>query len=274
MRTSPPERSSGWSKAWRRRPSRACLASWVTNFAAFDAAHGWAVNLFAVIALAAIGVAFLIGRPRIVFWAVIAGTVFCLADWVLIEDFGFFGGVGTDPNSMIPMALIFVAGYLAITRLPATAEEPLPRIGPSESAVGWWGRFTSRPAYALRSLAAIGAIGDHRARCRPDGSRRDESRRRPDPHRGDRRSPGLTNIAGRAVPTRRPGREDGQPQRTCGERPSRSRSSIRSAPRTARSSPRSSARPTRCSARRRRQDRVRRHRGQPRLSLDRRHSCL
>ena len=52
--------------------------------------------------------------------------VFCLADWVLIEDLGFFGGVGTDPNSMIPVALIGLAGYLALVRVPAPvlATEP------------------------------------------------------------------------------------------------------------------------------------------------------
>jgi cytochrome oxidase Cu insertion factor (SCO1/SenC/PrrC family) len=60
---------------------------------------------------------------------------------------------------MVPMLLIFVAGYLAMTRLPATASEPVPEIASSESALSWWGRFASRPAYALRSLAAIGAIG-------------------------------------------------------------------------------------------------------------------
>ena len=48
----------------------------------------------------------------------IVGSVFCLATWVLIQDFGFFGGLGTDPNSMIPMALIFIGGYVAMARLP------------------------------------------------------------------------------------------------------------------------------------------------------------
>ena len=43
----------------------------------------------------------------------------CLADWVLIEDLGFLGGLGTDPNSMIPMALLAAAGYLALARAPA-----------------------------------------------------------------------------------------------------------------------------------------------------------
>ena len=40
----------------------------------------------------------------------------CLVDWVLVEDLGFLGGVGTDPGSMIPMVLLAAAGYLALTR--------------------------------------------------------------------------------------------------------------------------------------------------------------
>ena len=44
---------------------------------------------------------------------------------MLIEDFGFFGGLGTDPNSMIPMALVVVAGYLALTRVPVPAADPV-----------------------------------------------------------------------------------------------------------------------------------------------------
>ena len=57
--------------------------------------HGFAVNLVAVIALAGIGVAFLTGRPArgIARPAAAAFAVLCLADWVLIEDFGFFGGL-------------------------------------------------------------------------------------------------------------------------------------------------------------------------------------
>ena len=80
----------------------------------------------AVIALAVIGAGLLAARPGITRWAVIGGVVVCLADWVLIEDLGFFGGVGTDPNSMIPMALVFVAGYLALTRVPVE----LPAVAP------------------------------------------------------------------------------------------------------------------------------------------------
>lgn len=109
---------TGMVQQMAQTPQPPFIASWVAAFGRFDAGHGWAVNLFAVVALAGIGAGFLSGRPRPVRAAVIAGTVLCLADWVLIEDFGFLGGVGTDPNSMVPMALVFIAGYLALTRAP------------------------------------------------------------------------------------------------------------------------------------------------------------
>ena len=64
---------------------------------------------------------------------VIAMVVLCLADWVLVEDLGIFGGLGTDPNSMIPQILLGVAGYLALTGAPAIAAEPE---APTESAAG------------------------------------------------------------------------------------------------------------------------------------------
>ncbi len=64
---------------------------------------------------------FLTGRPRLVRYAVWFGLVFCLADWVLVQDFGFLGGLGTDPNSMIPWILLFFAGYLALTPAPDEA---------------------------------------------------------------------------------------------------------------------------------------------------------
>jgi cytochrome oxidase Cu insertion factor (SCO1/SenC/PrrC family) len=98
----------------------------VSGFGNFAVAHGFAVNLVAVIALALIGAGLLTAAlradARLARVAVIAGAAFCLADWVLIEDFGFFGGLGTDPNSMIPFILLFTAGYLGLA--PATARSP------------------------------------------------------------------------------------------------------------------------------------------------------
>jgi cytochrome oxidase Cu insertion factor (SCO1/SenC/PrrC family) len=139
-------------------PQPHVVSSWVTSFASFDAAHGWGVNLFLVISLAVIGTAFLSGRPKLVLPAVIFGIVLCLADWVLVEDLGFLGGTGTDPNSMIPIALVFVAGYLAMTRLPA-ANPTAVALAPDAAPPTWLERFRTQPLYALRSLAALGAFG-------------------------------------------------------------------------------------------------------------------
>jgi cytochrome oxidase Cu insertion factor (SCO1/SenC/PrrC family) len=91
----------------------------VSGFGDFAVAHGFAVNLVAVVALALLGACLLASGvradARLGLVAVIAGVVFCLADWVLVEDFGFFGGLGTDPNSMIPLILLLTAGYLGLS---------------------------------------------------------------------------------------------------------------------------------------------------------------
>jgi len=105
---------AGMTHGMAQTPQPGFLAGWVKAFTGFDEAHGFAVNLFAVAALAVIGAAFLTGRRRLVRPAVIAFTVLCLADWVLIEDIGIFGGLGTNPNSVIPFGLLAVSGYLAL----------------------------------------------------------------------------------------------------------------------------------------------------------------
>jgi cytochrome oxidase Cu insertion factor (SCO1/SenC/PrrC family) len=96
-------------------PQPHVLSSLLADFGSFAASNGFAVNLVVVIVLAGMGAIFLSGRPRLVRYAVWFGIVFGLADWVLVQDLGFLGGLGTDPNSMIPMMLLFSAGYLALT---------------------------------------------------------------------------------------------------------------------------------------------------------------
>jgi cytochrome oxidase Cu insertion factor (SCO1/SenC/PrrC family) len=109
-------------------PQPGALHAIVAGFGNFAVAHGFAVNLVAVIALAAIGtglaVAAVRANARVALITVIAGTVFCLVDWILVEDLGFFGGLGTDPNSMIPLILLFTAGYLGLAPEPAAATVP------------------------------------------------------------------------------------------------------------------------------------------------------
>jgi cytochrome oxidase Cu insertion factor (SCO1/SenC/PrrC family) len=99
------------------------LSSAVSSFASFDAQHGWFVNLVVVLALAGLGIALLIGREQVTFGALVFGSIFCIAVWVFVQDLGFLGGVGTDPNSMIPTVLLIAAGYLALTKQPAPVAE-------------------------------------------------------------------------------------------------------------------------------------------------------
>jgi hypothetical protein len=141
-------------------PQPHSLSSLVTAFGNFTSGHGFAVNLVAVTTLALTGAAFLSGHPRLVRPALIAFTALCLADWVLIEDLGFLGGLGTDPNSMIPYVLLALAGYLALSQDPLLV--PAPAVS---AAGGRWRHLNVASARravtgaGARSAAAFGAIG-------------------------------------------------------------------------------------------------------------------
>jgi cytochrome oxidase Cu insertion factor (SCO1/SenC/PrrC family) len=157
------------------------LASLVGSFARIVAAHGFAVNLVAVIVLAAAGLGLLSARPRLVRLALLATVALCAVDWVLVQDTGVFGGLGTDPNSMIPVALLIIAACLAWTAncaAPVPADTTFPDYGrvPAGAAVAGetaGGGAPARPrrrtwrrrlATALltvdgRSVAAAGALG-------------------------------------------------------------------------------------------------------------------
>ena len=134
------------------------LSALLARFGSFVAGHGFAVNLVVVVALAALGAAFLTGRPRLVRYAMWFGVAFCLAVWVLFQDLGFLGGVGTDPNSMIPIIVLFVAGYLAIKPAPqqvAASEQASAQAALGAEPAGWSQRL--RPRALGSALAATSA---------------------------------------------------------------------------------------------------------------------
>ena len=142
-------------------PQPHLLAVWVRAFGTFSATHAFVINLLVVAVLAATGAAFLSGRPRLIRPALVLFVVLCLADWVLVEDFGFLGGLGTDPNSMIPFVLVATAGYLALARAPAGVPEP----AAASTEAGWRDRLRpeslrrSAAAASFQSVAAVGAVG-------------------------------------------------------------------------------------------------------------------
>ncbi len=133
---------AGLTAAMAQTPQPGFLAAWVRAFTSFDQAHGFAVNLAGVIVPAAIGLVLLAARPlhgsrpAVLRMTVVFLAAACLADWVLIEDLGFFGGLGTDPNSMIPLLLLVVAGYLALAPAPAVARARAAAPVPAAAASG------------------------------------------------------------------------------------------------------------------------------------------
>ena len=159
---------SGMIQTMAGTPQPRFLSSLLSGFGSFAARHGFAVNLAVVIALAAMGAIFLTGRARLVRYAVWFGIAFCLADWLLVQDLGFLGGLGTDPNSMIPLILLFSAGYLALTPAPQeapAAEAPAaeaPAVAASAVAAGSEG--TAGWRRRLRPGALGGVVASARAR--------------------------------------------------------------------------------------------------------------
>ncbi|HEX9624384.1 MAG TPA: SCO family protein [Streptosporangiaceae bacterium] len=134
-------------------PQPAILGHLVSDFGSFTASHGFWVNALAVVLLGGIGVGLLLTRGRVLRSVVIATVVFCLADWVLVQDFGFFGGLGTDPNSMIPLLLLVVAGYLGATQ---AVPETVPVVAGADQP-GWRERF--KPVKLAGGFASASATG-------------------------------------------------------------------------------------------------------------------
>ena len=111
-------------------PQPGPLASVVRAAGGFASAHGLLTNLIAVIALAVVAAGLLAGgsgrggsRPALLV-ATVVGEVLCLLAWVVVQDLGFLGATGTDPNSMPPTALVMLATALAWRTSYRIAREP------------------------------------------------------------------------------------------------------------------------------------------------------
>lgn len=139
-------------RAMAHNPQPHLLSSWLSSFASFDAAHGWAVNLFVVVVLAGSGAALCSGRRLLVLAGAGAVGLLSLATWVLVQDFGVLGGVGTDPNSMLPLLCLLAAVAVATLRAPAEAADP------SFLPVHEMVHDGSRRRAELRSPAVLGRV--------------------------------------------------------------------------------------------------------------------
>ena len=88
-------------------PQPHALDAIVSGFGNFTVAHGFAVNLVAVIALALIGAGLFVAAAardaRLAMTTVIAGASSASPTGYSSRTLGFFGGLGTDPNSHDPV---------------------------------------------------------------------------------------------------------------------------------------------------------------------------
>jgi cytochrome oxidase Cu insertion factor (SCO1/SenC/PrrC family) len=136
------------------------IAALVSGFAAISRAHSFTVNLIAVLVMGGVVAVFLAGavtgRRDITRPALGVFLAFALADWVLVEDLGFFGGLGTDPNSMIPFALLAVTGYLAL--VPGTETAPAAETAAPLPWPDWRGRLRTATFGTMTSAGALGVI--------------------------------------------------------------------------------------------------------------------
>jgi cytochrome oxidase Cu insertion factor (SCO1/SenC/PrrC family) len=91
--------------------------------------NGIVVGVLVVLALAlwASGRALVVG----------AAMVWCLATWWLGQDFGVLGGTATDPNTALPLALLFGA-TLPVWRATPVAEPAHPAEEPRERSARSW----------------------------------------------------------------------------------------------------------------------------------------
>ena len=99
----------------------ASLQHWFANF---TLSYSWLYNLAVVLVLLGVGAALLSTKPRLVMPAAWVYLGACLVNWVLVQDFGVFGGMGTDLNSMVPWALCTM-GIAYLVKASATQEIPV-----------------------------------------------------------------------------------------------------------------------------------------------------
>src|SRR5512146_620063 len=152
-------------------------ARMINGVASFTGAHGFWVTLVAVVALALAGLGLIAGtgvpagparlraalpaRPGVLRIVVPAATALCLIVWVLIQDFGIPGGLGTDPNSMLPWGVLLWTGYRAATgQEDVSPERSVAPAGPVRGPLAsGWTASRAHPLASVHAVAAIGALG-------------------------------------------------------------------------------------------------------------------
>ena len=145
-----------------RTPQPALLAALLRSAGHFAAADSSELNLVAVAAIGAVGTGLVVGaladRDRWIIAGTLGGLVVAITAWVVFQDLGFLGGVGTDPNTAIPNALLLVGAALALRPDPAGAAAAMSGAGSRNTTA--WKRLADLPtASVAASFAALVMLG-------------------------------------------------------------------------------------------------------------------
>lgn len=105
-------------------PQPALIAGSLRGFHRLLGAHGSEVlNGLTVVILVVVGISLITRRGLRVSIPVFA--VFSLLVWWFIQDLGFLGGTGTDPNSMIPELLLVIAMVMGLSYAEVPERAPV-----------------------------------------------------------------------------------------------------------------------------------------------------
>jgi cytochrome oxidase Cu insertion factor (SCO1/SenC/PrrC family) len=102
-------------------PQPHAVSSLVSSFATLAGNAPVLVNACFVVLMVVTGVGLLVASKRSLRVALVAGLVFSAVTWIFVEDLGFFGGVGTDLNTMPILALLLVGLVQGVTHRPVEA---------------------------------------------------------------------------------------------------------------------------------------------------------
>jgi cytochrome oxidase Cu insertion factor (SCO1/SenC/PrrC family) len=113
------------TSAMTKTPQPHVLAWIVSHFGDFAGTIGGGFNVIVIIWLGACAVGLWLASDRDLRWPTRTFVIGCLFFWVVAQDVPFWGGIATDVNSMIPLAVLAWCASPA-RRTPAPLQRHLP----------------------------------------------------------------------------------------------------------------------------------------------------
>jgi cytochrome oxidase Cu insertion factor (SCO1/SenC/PrrC family) len=135
------------------------LTEWaVRSFGDLTAHAPLLVNGFFVVAFGLTGAFLFSNSERRLRQARVLGGVTAVIAWVFVENLGLFGGLSTDPNTMVPLFGLLIALTVPATAPSKTELEEVETPTEGEEGVGVPAKSYPRLAMAVSSVVAVSII--------------------------------------------------------------------------------------------------------------------